>query len=63
MLHILQAYVSSVLSRCCIYCYGYTYMFHMFRLMLQIFHLDIAKVYLDVEYVAIAIHACFKCFI
>jgi hypothetical protein len=63
MLHILQAYVSSVLSRCCIYCYGYTYMFHMFRLMLQIFHLDIAKVYLDVEYVAIAIHACCKCFI
>jgi hypothetical protein len=63
MLHILQVYVSNVLSRCCIYCYGYTCMFHMFRLMLQIFQLDIVKVYLDVEYVVIAIHVCFKCFI
>ena len=27
------------------------------------FHLDVAKVDLDIPYVAMAIHACFKCFI
>jgi hypothetical protein len=31
--------------------------------MLQVFHLDATKVNLDVAYVAMAIHACFKCFI
>jgi hypothetical protein len=31
--------------------------------MLQIFHLDVSKVDLDVVHVAMAIHACFKCFI
>jgi hypothetical protein len=35
--------------------------------MLQVFHLDVAKVDLDVVYVVMAIHvcsrACFKCFI
>ena len=31
--------------------------------MLQVFHLDIAKVDLDDTYVAMSIHACFKCFI
>ena len=33
---------------------------YVFRLMLQIFHLDVAKVDVDVAYVAMAIHACFK---
>jgi hypothetical protein len=28
--------------------------------MLQVFHLDVAKVDLDVAYVAMTIHACFK---
>ena len=28
--------------------------------MLQVFHLDVVKVDLDVAYVAMAIHACFK---
>jgi hypothetical protein len=31
-----------------------------FRLMLQVFHLDVAKVDMDVAYVAMTIHACFK---
>jgi hypothetical protein len=31
--------------------------------MLQMFHLDVLKVDLDVAHVAMAIHACFKCFI
>jgi hypothetical protein len=28
--------------------------------MFQVFHLDIAKIVLDVPYVVMAIHACFK---
>jgi hypothetical protein len=32
-------------------------------LMLQLFHLDVAKVELDIAYVAMPIHACFKCFV
>jgi hypothetical protein len=31
--------------------------------MLQMFHLDVRKVYLGVAYVAMATHTCFKCFI
>jgi hypothetical protein len=31
--------------------------------MLQMFHLDVSKVDLGVAYVALATHACFKCFI
>ena len=31
-----------------------------FRRMLQVFYLAVAKVDLDVAYVAMAIHACFK---
>jgi hypothetical protein len=61
-------YVLSVLSGCCICCYDYARMFQayvsnvsdIFRFMLQVFHLDIAQVDLDVAYVAMAIHACFK---
>ena len=34
-----------------------------FRLMLQVFNLDVAKVDLDVAYVVMTIHACLKCFI
>jgi hypothetical protein len=37
--------------------------FKCFRLMLQLFHLNIAKVDLDIAYVVMAIHACFKCFV
>ena len=63
-----QTSVSSVSSRCCICCYGYTCMFQacvsnasdVFRLILQMFHLDIVKVDLDIAYVAMAIHTCFK---
>jgi hypothetical protein len=29
----------------------------------KVFHLDVAIVDLDVAYVAMTIHACFKCFI
>ena len=58
-----QMYVSSALSGCCICCYGDTRMFQayvldVFRLMLQVFNLDIVKVDPDVPYVAMAIHAC-----
>jgi ABC-type glucose/galactose transport system permease subunit len=31
--------------------------------MLQVFYLNVAKVDLNVAYVAMTIHACFKCFI
>jgi hypothetical protein len=31
--------------------------------MLQMFHLDVSKLNLGVAYDAVAIHACFKCFI
>ena len=31
--------------------------------MLQVFHLNVVKINLDVAYVAMAIHTCFKCFI
>ena len=36
------------------------YVSDVFRFMLQVFHLDVAKVDLDVAYVAIAIHVCLK---
>ena len=47
--------------------YGYTRMFQVYvfeclRFMLQVFHLNVTKVDLDVAYVAMAIQACFKCF-
>jgi hypothetical protein len=44
------AYVTVALYAC----------FTCFRLMLQVFHLDIAKVDLNVAYVVMTIHACFK---
>ena len=31
--------------------------------MLHVFHLNVVKVDLDVAYVVMAIHSCFKCFI
>jgi hypothetical protein len=34
--------------------------FKCFRLMLQMFYLDVAKLDLDVAYVAVNIHSCFK---
>jgi hypothetical protein len=43
-----QAYVSNVLN--------------VFRLMFQVFHLDVAKVDLDVAYVVVAIHECLSMF-
>jgi hypothetical protein len=30
--------------------------------MLQVFHIDVAKVHLNVAYVAMTMHTCFKCF-
>jgi hypothetical protein len=78
MLHMLQAYISSVscVSDVCFKCFIwilhmlqwlYTHVlsicfkcFICFRLMLQVFHLDVAKVDLDIAYVAMTIHACFK---
>jgi hypothetical protein len=53
MLLWLHTYVSSVCFEC----------FRCFRLMLQVFHLNVTKIDLDVAYVVMAIHACFKCFI
>jgi len=45
-------------------CYGSIRMFRAcfrcFKLMLQVFHLNVAKVDLDVAYVVVVIHACFK---
>jgi hypothetical protein len=63
-----HTYVSSVLSGSCICCYGYARIFQayvsnvsdVFRFMLQVFHLDVAQVDLDIAYVAMAIQACFK---
>jgi hypothetical protein len=49
MLQLLHTYVSSVSS--------------VFRFMLQMFHLDVSKVDLGVAHVALATHACLKCFI
>jgi hypothetical protein len=81
MLHMLQDYVSSVLDVLCLKCFiwmlhmlpwFYTHVSNVcfkcsrcFGLMLQVFHLDVAKVDLDVAYIAMAIHAsvCFKYFI
>jgi hypothetical protein len=65
---IFQMYISSVSSRYCIYClWLYTYVssvcfeyFRCFRLKLQVFHLNVAKVDLNVAYVAMTIYACFK---
>jgi hypothetical protein len=53
-----QMYVSSVSSGCCITCIFQAYVFKCFGCfigMLQVFHLDVAKVDLDVVYVDIAI--------
>ena len=41
------------------YLFDVAYVSHM----LQVFYLDVAKVDLDVAYVVMAIHVCFKCFI
>ena len=70
----LQAYVSSVsvVSNVCFKCfimllhmfamalYACFKYFRCFRLVLQVFHLDVAKVDLVVTYVTMAIHICFK---
>jgi hypothetical protein len=53
MLFWLYTHVSSVYFKC----------LRCSKLMLQVFHLDVAKVDLNIAYIAIAIHACFKhCF-
>jgi hypothetical protein len=36
------------------------YVSNVFRLMVQVFYLDVAKVDLDLTYVAMAIHACIQ---
>jgi hypothetical protein len=53
MLHMLLCVYTHVLSICfkCLGC---------FRLMLQVFHLDVAKVDLDIAYVSMAMHTRFK---
>jgi hypothetical protein len=75
--HLFQKYVASVLSGCCksrsgccIYCNSYvtsvcSKCFICFRHMLQVCHLGVAKVDLDVAYVAMAILQVYvlKCFI
>jgi hypothetical protein len=56
MLHMLlwlYTYISNVCFKCS----------DAFRLIWQVFHLEVIKVYLDITYVVMAIHACFKCFI
>jgi hypothetical protein len=53
MLLWIYTYVSGLRFKC----------FRCFRLMLQVFHLDVIKVDLNVAYIGMAIHACFKCFI
>ena len=57
MFHLFQTYIASVLSRCCIYCNGYTRM-------LQVYVSNVSALsnvcckcfYLDVAYVAMPIH-------
>jgi hypothetical protein len=51
MLHMLQWLYMHVASGC----------FKCFRRMLQVFHLDVAKVDMDVAYVSIATQVCCKC--
>ena len=51
--HLDVAYVAMAIH-VCFKCFRY------FRLMLQLFHLDVAEVDLDVTYVATVIHECFK---
>ena len=68
----LQVYVSNVsavsnvcckcLSRCCICCIGYTRMLQVYVINVSAFSNVCCKVlYLDVAYVAVAIHICCKC--
>jgi hypothetical protein len=54
MLHMLLWLHTHDLS-VCVKCFRYV-----FRLMLQVFHMDVAKVDPNVAYVAMAIHICFK---
>jgi hypothetical protein len=49
MLH-LEANVAGIYFKC----------FKCFRGMLQVFHMDIAKVDRDVSYVAIVVHVCYE---
>jgi hypothetical protein len=51
--HLEVAYVAMAIHACS-KCFG------CFRRMLQVFHLDVAKVDLDIAYAAISIHAGFK---
>jgi hypothetical protein len=75
-IRMLQGYVSSIVgvSDVCFKCFIwmlhillwlYTYVcsvcFKYFRLMLQVFYLNVAEVDLDVAYVAKVIHEYFKC--
>jgi hypothetical protein len=58
MFQLFQMYVSSVSSGYCITCMFQAYVFKCFGYfigMLQVFHLNVAKVNLDVVYVDIAI--------
>ena len=59
------AYVASVSSGCCKSRSECCICMHVasvcFRGVLQVFHIDVAKVDRDVAHVAMAIHVCFKC--
>ena len=56
MFHVFHTYVASVLSGCCIYFAMATNMFSWcFRRMLQVFHLDVAKIDLSVAHVAVGL--------
>jgi hypothetical protein len=50
MFQLFQTYVASVFFKC----------FSCFRRMLQVFYLDVAKVYLNVAYVVMTIQICSK---
>ena len=72
MLHAYVSSVSNVCFKCSIwmlhlllwlYLYVSNVDFKYFIVMLQVFHLDVAKLDLDVAYVAMPIHTCFKYFI
>ena len=52
------AYVAMIIYACCMRMFSSVSGF--FRLLFQVFHLDVAKVYLDVAYVAMTKYACCK---
>jgi hypothetical protein len=64
---VFQTYVLNVLSGCCICCNDYirilqAYVSYAFKHMFEVFHVDVAKIDLDVAYACMLQSVCFRCF-